>query len=242
MAGLVGLVLAAAAIALAWLIYRLERLHARHRELDAALAVVSGVKRGMVDGIGDDAGWAELYFAIIYTDAPNDQEADRQNRNAYEAVQNRWTMQVFPVPLAPLELLVASPGLVSDDTVFLASWALWKMQTFNQWVRMQADFNARHAVEIRNPHLDRDRREQIAGAAAWISDQIHVYGIDRANAEGGWYARLKVALDADIARLSTDRKKGLFDYPTDQLWLLAGDLAVGLTFVGFLAALVASWD
>jgi hypothetical protein len=38
MAALVGLLLTAAALALAWLLYRLERLHARHRDLDAALA------------------------------------------------------------------------------------------------------------------------------------------------------------------------------------------------------------
>jgi hypothetical protein len=68
--------------------------------------------------------------------------------------------QVFPVPTTPLELLVSSPataglisqvellvsssataGLISQETVFIANVSLWRVQVFNELVRMQTDFN-----------------------------------------------------------------------------------------------------
>ena len=228
MAALVGLFLAASAIALAWLLYRLERLHARHRDLDAALAVLGGVKRGMVNGIGDDVGWAENYFATIYT--PGGAELEQRIEDASGSIkQLRWAMQVFPVPLAPLELLVSSPasaGLVSDETVFTSNFGLWRVGIFNEFVRLQADFNARYITDIRDEDLDVARREAIARGAAWIAEQIHLYGIGRANLEGGWYARLKRALEKDIARLTDDRKTGFFDYAESRRWFLVGDVGM----------------
>jgi hypothetical protein len=153
MAALVGLLLAAAAISLAWLLYRLERLHARHRDLDGALAVLLGAKRGMIERVGDDVAWAELYFSTVYT-IGDDSEAQERADEAEQLVKERWPTQVFPVPLAPLELLVSSPataGLVSDETVFIANVGLWRVGVFNHYVRVQADFNARFMVEIRDP-------------------------------------------------------------------------------------------
>jgi hypothetical protein len=165
-AALVGLFLTSAAIALAWLLYRLDRMHARHRDLDGALAVVRGVKRGMVERVDGDVGWAEHYFATVYTGDPGDPELDKRLEEAWASVvERRSPMQVFPVPLAPLQLLVSSPDLVSDETVFIANVALWRIGVFNQYVRIQEDFNARLAPEIHDPHLDEDRRKAIGHAA-----------------------------------------------------------------------------
>jgi hypothetical protein len=227
MAALVGLFLTTVAIALAWLLYRLERMDARHRDLDGALAVVRGVKHGMVDGIGDDVGWAENYFATVYT--PGGEELAARVDDASASIKrNRWAMQVFPVPLAPLELLVSPPataGHISDETVFTSNVGLWRVGVFNEFVRMQADFNARFITEIRDEHLDDDRRLALIQGAAWIAEQIHLYGIGPANVEGGWYARLKRALDGDIDRLTADRSKGFFDYSASRR-LLLGDLGM----------------
>jgi hypothetical protein len=205
MAALVGLFLGGCAIALAWLLYRLDRLHSRHRDLEAALAVVRGVKRGMVERVGDDVGWAEHFFTTVYTGAAHDSELQPRVQDAYDAVMGRDWLQVFPVPLAPLDLLVSTPataGLLSDETVFIANVGLWRVRVFNEFVRMQTDFNARFLPEIRDEDLPEERRKAIAEGAASISQQLHLYGIGAANVEGGWYARLKRALDADIARLT----------------------------------------
>jgi hypothetical protein len=226
-AALVGLFLTSAAIALAWLLYRLDRMHARHRDLDGALAVVRGVKRGMVERVDGDVGWAEHYFATVYTGDPGDPELDKRLEEAWASVvERRSPMQVFPVPLAPLQLLVSSPDLVSDETVFIANVALWRIGVFNQYVRIQEDFNARLAPEIHDPHLDEDRRKAIGHAAVWIAEQMHVYGIGRANVGGAWYARLKRALDEDIARLTADRSKGFLEYSGSRRWFLVGDLGM----------------
>jgi hypothetical protein len=233
MAALVGLFLTAFAIALAWLLYRLERLHARHRDLDAALAVLNGVRRGMVEGVGDEKAWAELYFATVYT--PGSQElADRVHDASVSISRNQWAMQVFPVPLAPLELIVSSPAtasLISDETVFISNFGLWRIGIFNELVRLQTNFNARMISEIRDEALDLDRRGAIIRGATWIAEQIHLYGIDGANAEGGWYARLKRALDADIKLLAEEREQGFSDYGESRRWFLLGDLGMAALVV-----------
>jgi hypothetical protein len=78
---------------------------------------------------------------------------------------------------------------------------------------------------IHNWRVDDDRRLALIQGAAWISEQIHLYGIGAANVEGGWYARLKRALDGDIDRLTADRAKGFFDY-SESRRLLVGDLGM----------------
>jgi hypothetical protein len=229
MAALVGLFLTAAAIALAWLLYRLERLHARHRDLDAALAVLRGVKRGMVERVGDDVGWAEHFFTTVYTRSSNDPEVEARVKETYNSAYKGDPFQVFPVPRAPLELLVSSPataGFLSDETVFTANHGLWRVRVFNEFVRMQADYNTRFIAELRDSDLPESRREALAEGAVWVSRMLHAFGIDEANAEGGWYRRLKQALDEDIDGLAAQRAQGLFEYGEARRWLLIGDLGM----------------
>jgi hypothetical protein len=227
MAALVGLLLAASALAFAWFLYRLERLHARHRDLDAALAVLRGVRRGMVERVGRDVGWAEHIFTTVYSSSPDDRELQLRVQAAYAAIMQRDAYQVFEVPLAPLELLASSPatgGLISDETVFIANVGLWRVNVFNQFVRMQTDYHARFMPEIRDSQLTPDRRAAIAEGAAWISNLLHRAGIGEANATGGWYNRLKGALDGDIDRLRARRREGFFEYGGSSRWLLVGDI------------------
>jgi hypothetical protein len=112
--------------------------------------------------------------------------------------------------------------------VFIANVGLWRVGVFNHYVRVQADFNARFMVEIRDPLTDSRRRDAIAEAAGWINEQIHVYGIGGANSPGGWYARLRDALDADITRLTEERGRGYFDYRDDPKWVLVGDVGMAV--------------
>jgi hypothetical protein len=240
MAALVGLFLTAAAIALAWLLYRLERLHGRHRDLDAALAALRGVRRGMIERVGRDVGWAEHFFTTIYTRASDDPEVERRVKETYNSAYEGDPFQVFPVPPAPLELLVSSAataGFVSDDTVFSANHGLWRIAIFNEFVRIQADYNARFVAELQDGGLPEARRRAIADGAVWITRMLHAFGIDEANAEGGWYARLKRALKDDIDRLAEERAKGLFDYGGSRKWFLLGDLGMA-ALVGALAITV----
>jgi hypothetical protein len=141
----------------------------------------------MVERVGNDVGWAELFFTTVYTNAADDPEVEVRVKLTYSSARDGDPYQVFPVPLAPLELLVSSPataGLISDETVFIGNFALWRMRIFNEYVRMQTDFNARFIPELHDSDLPSRRREAIAEGAAWISRQLHVYGIGQANAEG----------------------------------------------------------
>jgi hypothetical protein len=240
MAALVGLLLTAAAIALAWLLYRLERLHARHRDLDGALAVIRGVKRGMVERVGDDVGWAEHFFTTIYTRASDDPEVEWRVKDTYNSAYEGDPFQVFPVPPAPLEFLVSSAatvGFVSDDTVFSANHGLWRIAIFNEFVRIQADYNARFLAELQDPNLPEARRRAIADGAVWITRMLHAFGIDEASVDKpgrvGWYVRLKRALEADITRLTADRERGFFDYGDSRKWFLLGDLGMAALVAAF---------
>ena len=91
--------------------------------------------------------------------------------------------------------------LISEETVFAANFALWRVEVFNQLVRAQTDFNMRHAVEIFDDKLDTDRRTVIAEAAQEISVGLHIGGIGRAGEAGGWYQRLTESVHADTERL-----------------------------------------
>jgi hypothetical protein len=239
---LAGVALAAFGLVLAWLLYRLEVAVSWRREVSAARAVLLGVKRGMVEGVGrDDVGWAEHYFRTGYDAQAAADRAAVDNA----AVMSRGHSYVFKVPTEPLELLIASPAtgeLVSDETVFAANVGLWRIGVFNQFVDMQTLFYARFFPDVVSPSTEQDRRAALAMSAEAISTLLHGQGIGEANVTGGWYQRLKAAIDADIARLDHERSVPLLSYRRDR-WLALGDLAaIGLVgaFCTFLALQAAS--
>src|SRR5687767_7119392 len=89
--------LTAFAIVVAWAIFRLERFTSRRRDIAGARAVLTGVQRGMIEGLPGDpqAGWGELYFATVY-DVP---KALARAKEAGDAVTGRRSWEsVFVVP------------------------------------------------------------------------------------------------------------------------------------------------
>ena len=91
-----GLAVAVIGLALAWLLYRMERAATRRREIVAARAVLLGVKRGMVDGYADQSGWGDYYFTTNYTE----ELAEKHAAAAAESIMEGSFSQVFVVPRA----------------------------------------------------------------------------------------------------------------------------------------------
>ncbi|HEU5183624.1 MAG TPA: hypothetical protein VFU01_03580 [Gemmatimonadaceae bacterium] len=102
-------------------------------------------------------------------------------------------------------LATAAPqrGFISERTVAAANLALWRVQTFNQLVAAQSDFNVQHVAEVVDTSLSPERREVIAAAAEKLSFLIHRSGIGDANAPAGWYRELDRAIWGDIEALES---------------------------------------
>jgi hypothetical protein len=227
-------ILAAAAVAVAWLIFRLERYGTRERELRTASGILRAVRRGMVEGEGNLAGWGEVYFSTAYTP----QVAAKRALEAARVLQEGVFEQVLAVPTEPLEVLATAPagaGLISDETILAANFGLWRVRVFNQLVLQQTMFNALHVAEIAEPSTPTPRRETLAKAAEHISRILHQDGIGSASASGGWYERLRTSLSTDIQRL--DREHGFRRYYRSEPVFAAIDLlAVGGLVVTSVAA------
>jgi hypothetical protein len=204
------LVLALAAIVVAWMVFRVERTASRRDHLVGARNVLIAVHRGMIEGLPeqDIPGWGEIYFKQIY-DGRTGLVRGLQSRKDVES--RNWD-QVFVVPTEPLELLATATGggeLISEETIFAANFALWRVKVFNQFVWAQTRFNVEHGAEIIDPATSRDRLTTLGIVASTISEGIHIDGIGKAAEPSGWYGRLKTAVAADIARL---------DYLLDAPW------------------------
>jgi hypothetical protein len=220
--------LAAAALAVAWVIFRLERRSSRARDVASARATLVAVQRGIVTGIPELGptyrGWGDIYFTKIY----DGQTALRAGLEARRLVEQGGSYQVFVVPTEPLELL-ATPSigldLISAETVFAANFALWRTRVFNQFVEKQTAFNAFHAAEIADDTTSPARRLAIALAAEEINIGLHLDGIGEAGKEGGWYHRLTQAVAANVERLDRLRDEPWWRYP-DERHLLVGDVLV----------------
>jgi hypothetical protein len=192
------------------------------------------VQRGIVEGLPDQEipGWGEIYFSTIY----DGREALRRSVATRAAVENREWDQVFVVPTAPLELLATTSGggLISEETVFAANFALWRVMVFNQHVQQQGLFNALHAAEILDPVTTAERLTTLGVAAGDLSEGLHLDGIGHANADGGWYDRLKKAVASDIERLGELAAEPWWHHGGER-HLLVGDIGVAVVW---LAALV----
>lgn len=207
-------------LALAWLLYRLERAATRGREIDAARAVLLGVKRGMVDGFGDEIGWGDRYFARNWTE---EDALKRAMHDIKELMEKRYA-QVLVVPTAPVEALIVSTfaaDLISEETVFLANIGLWHLEVFNQLVEQQTDMLALHLPDIYDEKVDDRRRYAIAEAIGSHTRLLHRRGVGEPWADDGWYRRLRASVDADLARLERARKAKL--YPLGERRLVVGD-------------------
>ena len=108
------LALAAAALAVAWLIFRLERFASRTREIEAAHASLLAVQGAILGQTGPAAvepppsepAWGPIYFSTIYDAEALNQRAHLARRQTEIGVFD----QVFVVPTEPFEQLATSSG------------------------------------------------------------------------------------------------------------------------------------
>jgi hypothetical protein len=218
--------LTAFAIVVAWAIFRLERFASRRRDIAGARAVLAAVQRGMIEGLPGDpqSAWGEAYFAEVYDFAT----AVARAKEAGAAVTNRRAWEsVFSVPTEPLAVLAtSSTDLISSETIFAANVALWRVRVFNQLVRVQDDFNARHASEF--VQGDPPRLAALADATRELSFGLHFHGIGQAGTDEGWYGRLKRAVAADVERLGALGREGLWTPRRGERHLIAGDVLAAL--------------
>jgi hypothetical protein len=232
-----GTAVAIIGLALAWLLYRLERAATRGREIKAARAVLVGVHRGMVDGLGEEPGWGERYFATNYSDAA----ALGVALDTGNAVRKGSYQQVLVVPTAPLEALIASGyagDLITEPTVYYANLGLWHLAVFNQLVEQQTALVGQHLVEIKDPDLAAEQRERIATAVTAQAHMLHRRGVGEPFTEEGWYRRLKDAVACDITRL--DRQLRQKWYPVGEARLAVGDAAAAIATLVVVGILVAA--
>jgi hypothetical protein len=202
-------VLAAAAIFLAWFVFRIERYAARERDVTSALGTLRAVRRGMVDGFGQMEGWGEIYFSTLYG-AMKTTERAQETKSKIKAGN---LDQVLLVPTEPLAQLATAPpgdGLIAEETIAAANFALWRVEVFRQLVFAQTVFNASIVAELGGDDTTGERRNVLANAGAQLSIMLHAGGIGLANAEDGWYGRLKTALRVNIASLETSRGIGSY--------------------------------
>jgi hypothetical protein len=134
------------------------------------------------------------------------------------------------VPTQPLELLATSPGggeLISEETIFAANFALWRVGVFNHLVEKQTRFNERHAAEIADVALTQGRREAIARAAEETNIGLHRDGIGEAASENGWWNRLTSAVALNIETLAQMEHERWWRHRGEG-HLLLGDVLAGL--------------
>jgi hypothetical protein len=192
-------VLAVLGLTLAWTTFRIGHDASLRREIAAARGMLTAVRAGIVEHDGGKS-WGEAYLSTPYTDV----SAASRAMLASEGVVRGTFDQVFVVPTEPLELLArAAPakGFISVDTVAAANIALWRLHVFNQLVGQQTLFNALHVIEIVDRDTPPERKSVLGDAARAISFSVHRHGIGMANAERGWYRKLKDGLQRDIDAL-----------------------------------------
>lgn len=235
-------VLAAAAVLLAWFVFRLERDGRRREAIDSAYSALRAVHHAMVEGgtAGQARGWGQIYFERDFTPA----QAMKRAQETRKAVRDCLLDEVFVVPTEPLaRLATAAPqeGLIEYTTVAVANHALWRLHTFNQLAGQLADFYTAHIVEITSKGTDKARREELALAAYVLSIMLHYDGIGWAwsafpDGGRGWYGELVQTLDGNMNNLDARRRLTL----RQRLWEWPYVGVDALVLIGFAAVVVRS--
>lgn len=229
------LALAAAALAVTWLVYRLQQYGSRTRDIEATRASLLAIKGALVEKprqAADDPqppqpAWGDIYFTTVYDAKGLNERAHAARRQSELGVFDL----VFVVPTEPIELLATSPAgedLISAETIYAANLALWRLHVFNQLVMQQTVFNAVTYTDRLDASVSRKRHDAIAEAAAYFSLVLHKYGVDGVAAEGGWYQRLTAALEKDIDRLTRLRGFSLDRFREQPFLVFADVLVLGL--------------
>lgn len=234
-------VFTAAAVLLAWVVFRHDRHGKRRDAIEAAYGTLSAVHYGMVQGLtpGQAVGWGQIYFFNGYTP----ESAQARATQTYGRVMASDLDQIFVVPAEPLaKLATTTPheGLIERKTVAVANFALWRVHVFNQLVGLLTDFNSAHADEILSTSTEESRREELASAAASLSKMLHQDGIGwswAALPEGGrgWYGALVGGLGENMRKLEVEREAALWRRLIEWPYSAIDVLVVG----GFVAVVAA---
>jgi hypothetical protein len=234
-------VFTAAAVLVAWFVFRYDRAGKRHDAIEAAYGVLSAVHYGMVQGLspGQAVGWGQLYFFNEYDPAGAEERAEQTRF----AIAGAALDQVFVVPTEPLaKLATTTPqeGLIETRTVAIANFALWRVRVFNQLVRQLTDFNTQHAVEIMSDETDPTRRAELAEAGRRLSMMIHLQGIGQSwsmlpGGGRGWYGELVARIGANMTDLTVQRNVPRWRRHLDVPYVLVD----GAVLVGVVAVVVA---
>jgi hypothetical protein len=243
--------LTAAAVLLAWFVFRYERDGRARDAIESAYATLDAVDHAMNRGLTFRAvhhqgqlpqqttGWGQLYFHADYSD----DEARERAKGTRDSVLKRGFDQIFVVPPEPLaKLVTAAPqeGLIDASTVAVASFALWHVHVFNQHAQQLTDFNTAHVVEITSEATTAERLAELAEAAGSLSFTLHRWGIGWAwsafpgGGGRGWYGALVEALGLNLNRLRAKRALG----PRQRLWEWPYSAIDGLVLAGFVAAAI----
>jgi hypothetical protein len=181
-----GDVIAVAALALAWLIFRLDRRGSDAGEVRAATTLLRGVRDQFFYVFGP------AYFAGIWTPEASEQRAREQ-------VGKMDHVNLLPVE--PIAALVADQrgveaGLISADTMNHGTLALWHVNRINEFIRRQSVFNAIHAPDFFDSSLlRRSRRKAVIEGSVQISIQLHRDVIR--DARDDWYRPFEQCVDQD---------------------------------------------
>ena len=151
--------------------------------------------------------------------------------------------QIFVVPTAPLERLAAaqpSVGLITEQTVSAANFALWRVTIFNQLVAKQTAWNVEHAAEIADKQTSATRRRALANAAAGISLEIHRFGVvawsGKLDGTRGWYGAFVETISRNLSDLERPSTSRVRRYVGDGLFPLIDVALLTSTIASFVVA------
>jgi len=178
----------------------------------------------MLQGLSEHffSGVTESYFSTSYTEEVLDHRSNAHRGNLEV---------VYLLPQEPIRALAGdhrsvAQGLISLDTVKLATVALWQVVKIDGLISQQATFNAVHAADLYDKSLSAARREAVHQAGVTMSRFLHG-GIGTAKTE--WYEPLKTAIAADLTTLHTRNRWWSY---ARRNWLEAsGDIAMTVALV-----------
>lgn len=211
------------AIALAWLVFRVERHGHRVREVSAARATLSTLGNAMED-------WGKAYLGNEWDDA----RVAKAGIDARDAILKGSWYQVFRVPVDALTVVLASSAigdLITRDVAKATSFARWQVERLNQYVDQQTQLvmNASTTLVLRP-----DRRSDMANLVGEQSRMLHAWAIKEAKP---WYVELCEAIDGNRKELETGGLKARF-FKSGDCWVWLGDVGFLALMVGALAAAI----
>lgn len=213
-------ILTVLSLVVVWVLFHVERVSSRLREMGSALGLLQGIQAGL---FGED-GWGRTFFSTNWTEALSHQRADE----TAGVIKGQDFEYLFPVPGAPsaLESLVASPyvgDLISMETVKWTSIGLYKLNVFAHFVAQQSRLLERHFHDVLSLQSDDPDLAAFAQVFSQQSFMLHRHGLGEPNGPGGWFWELGKSIERDVSELSCDRRNVVYPRGTRSV-LISGDV------------------